>query len=66
MNPARTLGPAVFCGERSFFWLYRLGPIFGASLGGFVYQGVQRGGVRVNAKGYREDVHRIPVDGLAL
>ena len=34
MNPARTLGPAVFSGVLSFLWLYTLGPICGASLGG--------------------------------
>ena len=43
MNPARTLGPAVFSGDLSFLWLYTLGPICGASLGCVVYQWIRCG-----------------------
>jgi MIP family channel proteins len=32
MNPARTLGPALFAGQYNTLWLYILGPILGAYL----------------------------------
>ena len=51
MNPARTLGPAVFSGDLSFLWLYTLGPICGASLGGVVYQWIRCGGEPLDANG---------------
>ena len=63
MNPARTLGPAVFSGDLSFLWLYTLGPICGASLGSVVYQWIRCGGEPLDANGCCKDVQRIPVDG---
>jgi aquaporin NIP len=38
MNPARSFGPALVAGEWHDFWIYVLGPIAGATLGGFAYQ----------------------------
>jgi aquaporin NIP len=38
MNPARSLGPALVAGEWRDFWIYVVGPIAGAALGGFTYQ----------------------------
>jgi len=38
MNPARSLGPALFSGTWQHHWLYWLGPIVGAILGAAVYQ----------------------------
>ncbi len=41
MNPARSLGPAIFAGDLSYMWLYTLGPIAGAMLGAACYHGVR-------------------------
>lgn len=38
MNPARSLGPAVAAGEWSDFWIYVVGPVFGAAAGAVAYQ----------------------------
>jgi MIP family channel proteins len=38
MNPARSFGPALAAGEWTDFWIYVVGPIAGAALGGFAYQ----------------------------
>jgi aquaporin NIP len=38
MNPARSLGPALAAWEWRDFWIYVLGPIGGAALGGLAYQ----------------------------
>jgi MIP family channel proteins len=45
MNPARSLGPALVAGEWSDLWIYIVGPIAGAALGGFAYQLVRGGQV---------------------
>lgn len=37
MNPARSLGPALFQGDLSQLWIYTLGPMLGASLAAWVY-----------------------------
>jgi len=36
-NPARALGPAIASGDYGSLWIYWVGPIIGALLGGFVY-----------------------------
>jgi MIP family channel proteins len=41
MNPARSLGPALAAGEWSDLWVYLVGPIAGAALGGLAYQVVR-------------------------
>ena len=41
MNPARSLGPALAAGEWTDFWIYIVGPMVGAALGGFAYQYVR-------------------------
>lgn len=38
MNPARSFGPALASGEWHDFWIYIVGPVVGAALGGFAYQ----------------------------
>jgi aquaporin Z len=38
LNPARTLGPAIFSGTLGTFWLYLLGPLVGAALAVPVYR----------------------------
>ncbi|MEK6326561.1 MAG: MIP family channel protein [Actinomycetota bacterium] len=38
MNPARSLGPALAAWEWRDFWIYVLGPIGGAAIGGLAYQ----------------------------
>jgi aquaporin NIP len=41
MNPARSLGPALVAGEWRAFWIYVAGPVAGALLGAYVYQGIR-------------------------
>ena len=41
MNPARSLGPALFQGSLSSMWLYVLGPILGAVAGAFAYEKIR-------------------------
>jgi aquaporin Z len=36
LNPARTLGPALFTGNLGTLWIYLVGPAAGAALGAFV------------------------------
>lgn len=38
MNPARSFGPALAAGEWTDFWIYVIGPVFGAAIGAFIYQ----------------------------
>ncbi len=38
MNPARSLGPAIVSGTWNGFWVYVIGPLLGAAIGGFAYQ----------------------------
>jgi aquaporin NIP len=38
MNPARSFGPALAAGEWQDFWIYIVGPVVGAILGGVAYQ----------------------------
>jgi aquaporin NIP len=38
MNPARSFGPALASGQWHDFWIYVVGPLVGAALGGFAYQ----------------------------
>lgn len=42
MNPARTLGPAIFSGHMDIFWLYLLAPLVGASLAAVSYEWIRR------------------------
>jgi aquaporin NIP len=38
MNPARSFGPALASGHWRDFWIYVLGPVVGAAVGGIAYQ----------------------------
>jgi len=38
MNPARSLGPAIFSNNLDTFWIYLLGPLLGALLAAVVYR----------------------------
>lgn len=38
MNPARSLGPAIFSNQWSSYWIYLLGPLVGALLAALVYK----------------------------
>jgi glycerol uptake facilitator-like aquaporin len=38
MNPARSFGPALASWTWNDFWIWIVGPIAGATLGGFAYQ----------------------------
>jgi MIP family channel proteins len=38
MNPARSIGPALVCGELHDLWIYIVAPIAGAALGALAYQ----------------------------
>jgi aquaporin NIP len=41
MNPARSFGPALVAGEWKDFWIYVIGPVAGAAIGGLAYQVVR-------------------------
>jgi glycerol uptake facilitator-like aquaporin len=45
MNPARSLGPALFAGGRplAVWWVYLLGPAAGAALAARVYELIRGG-----------------------
>jgi aquaporin Z len=38
LNPARTLGPAIFSNSLGEFWIYLIGPFVGAALAAVVYK----------------------------
>ncbi len=56
MNPARSLGPAIAAWEWRDFWIYLVGPIGGAALGGLAYQLV-----RGEQAGARPDATKLPL-----
>jgi aquaporin NIP len=41
MNPARSLGPALIAWDWHDLWVYVVGPVAGAALGGLAYQAVR-------------------------
>ena len=41
MNPARSIGPAIFALDASVLWLYIAAPIMGAGLGAFCYDKIR-------------------------
>lgn len=43
LNPARSLGPALFTGTLSIFWVYLVGPVAGAALAVPIYRLVKKG-----------------------
>lgn len=38
MNPARSFGPALVAGVWSYYWIYWIGPILGATLGALAFE----------------------------
>ena len=57
MNPARSLGPALFAGRTaiSVYWIYAIGPLAGALIAALLYE-VIRGGEE-HAKGAPNDLY---------
>ena len=45
MNPARSLGPALAASSWTDIWIYLVGPVAGALVGGVLYQLVRCTGV---------------------
>jgi glycerol uptake facilitator-like aquaporin len=41
LNPARTLGPALFTGTLSTLWIYIAGPFLGAALAAWLYRALK-------------------------
>jgi MIP family channel proteins len=62
MNPARTIGPALFGGARalSHCWIYVVGPAIGAMVAARLYEAI-RGGEE-HAKGAPNDIYRALTD----
>lgn len=58
MNPARTLGPALFGGTSalSVYWVYVVGPVLGAVSAAVLYEAI-RGGEH-HAQGAPDDIYR--------
>ncbi len=48
MNPARSLAPALVSGTWGSFWVYLVGPVFGAIAGAWVYRGIRLEGTNDN------------------
>ncbi|MEX1071460.1 MAG: aquaporin [Anaerolineales bacterium] len=42
LNPARTLGPAIFTGTLSQLWIYLVGPVLGAALAAWAYRALKK------------------------
>jgi aquaporin Z len=40
LNPARTLGPAIFSGTINLYWIYLIGPFIGGAVAALLYKGV--------------------------
>jgi glycerol uptake facilitator-like aquaporin len=38
LNPARSLGPAIFAGQWEHHFVYWIGPLVGAIVAGFLYR----------------------------
>lgn len=38
VNPARSLGPAIFSGNIQSYWIYVIGPLFGAFIAALIYK----------------------------
>jgi hypothetical protein len=57
MNPARSLGPALFAGSSalSAYWIYAIGPLAGALIAALLYEAM-RGGEE-HAKGAPNDLY---------
>lgn len=51
MNPARTLGPALFSGHYEALWIYFTAPFLGAALGACAYQKIRCEAKSNDAKG---------------
>src|SRR5205085_10012332 len=43
LNPARTLGPDIVSGAFPSWWIYLVGPLAGAAVGGWLWQYLKRG-----------------------
>lgn len=58
MNPARSIGPAVFTGNYSNLWLYILAPIAGAMAGAMVYEWIRCQAKDADMQGNEEEVEK--------
>lgn len=56
MNPARSLGPALFAGSQalSSYWIYVIGPVIGACIGALLYEFLRSD--KRSAKNVPEDI----------
>ena len=62
MNPARSLGPALFAGGAalSHYWVYVVGPVLGAAVAARLYEAI-RGGEE-HAQGAPNDLYQALAD----
>lgn len=51
MNPARSIGPAIYEGQLSVLWIYLAGPFIGATVAAFTYESIRCGHRQKDAKG---------------
>lgn len=69
LNPARSLGPALFGNQMGSYWIYAVGPLFGALIAALVYKGFMSIGSCIKPKEFHtqslsEKTSRVIVSGI--